>query len=48
MCSPACLPVSLPNGSAGDLAATALGMDAMHAGDLIEYLPQAWKMLREN
>ncbi|MBK9763127.1 MAG: NAD(P)H-hydrate dehydratase [Flavobacteriales bacterium] len=36
------------HGSAGDLAATALGMDAMHAGDLIEYLPQAWKMLREN
>ena len=36
------------HGSAGDLAAKALGMDAMHAGDLIEYLPQAWKVLRQN
>jgi len=35
------------HGTAGDLAAEALGMDAMHAGDLIEYLPQAWKMLRQ-
>lgn len=35
------------HGLAGDLAAEALTPIAMHAGDIIEYLPQAWKHLME-
>lgn len=34
------------HGLAGDLAANALGIDAMRASDLVQYLPAAWKQLR--
>ncbi|WP_448519491.1 NAD(P)H-hydrate dehydratase [Rhodoflexus sp.] len=33
------------HGLAGDLAAAALSQEAMKAGDLIAYLPQAWKQV---
>ena len=33
------------HGAAGDCAANALGETAMCAGDIVEYLPQAWKLL---
>lgn len=34
------------HGSAGDLAAAAIGQDAMRASDLVEHLPAAWLQLR--
>ncbi|MEX1133098.1 MAG: NAD(P)H-hydrate dehydratase [Flavobacteriales bacterium] len=34
------------HGLAGDLGAMHKGMDGMHAGDLIDALPEAWKQLR--
>ena len=34
------------HGMAGDMAARHKGMDGMHAGDLIEALPEAWQNLR--
>jgi NAD(P)H-hydrate epimerase len=34
------------HGKAGDLAAEAYGMEALKAGDLIDFLPQAWKSLK--
>ena len=35
------------HGLAGDMAADELGQEALIAGDLVEYLPKAWKKLRE-
>ncbi len=35
------------HGKAGDLAAETLGMQALTATDLIDYLPQAWKVLED-
>lgn len=35
------------HGAAGDCAADALGETAMCAGDIVEYLPQAWRMLEK-
>jgi len=34
------------HGLAGDLCAERLGMEAMHAGDLIEMIPEAWKRIQ--
>ena len=35
------------HGAAGDCAAAVLGATAMCAGDIVEYLPQAWRMLEK-
>jgi len=35
------------HGLAGDFAAVAKSMDALKSGDIIEFLPQAWKHLRD-
>jgi NAD(P)H-hydrate epimerase len=34
------------HGLAGDLCAERIGMEAMHAGDLIEMIPEAWKRIQ--
>lgn len=44
----ACLIGVYLHGLAGDLAAEAMGADAMRASDLVTFLPNAWKMLRAN
>lgn len=35
------------HGLAGDLAAADLGVDAMRASDLVQYMPKAWSRLRQ-
>lgn len=42
----ACLIGVYLHGLAGDVAAEALGMDAMRASDLVDHLPEAWKRTR--
>lgn len=44
----ACLIGVYLHGLAGDLAAEAMGTDAMRASDLVTFLPTAWKTLRAN
>jgi NAD(P)H-hydrate epimerase len=41
-----CLAVYL-HGLAGDLAAAALGEESVVAGDLLQFLPEAWKEIRK-
>lgn len=43
----ACLIAVYLHGSAGDLAAGSLGKDAMRPSDVLEFLPNAWQLLRE-
>lgn len=42
----ACLIGVYLHGSAGDISAQELGMDAMRPSDLIDALPKGWKQLR--